>query len=75
MTYNASFACGSHLVENPGPPGGPYLAIGEELDSEVTIRSFVEQESPGVFPAPHCSHGLRIQNPTPAYRSAAPPER
>ena len=43
VTYNVSFEDGSHLVEDFAPPGGPYLAVGEEVDLEVVVRTFVDK--------------------------------
>jgi hypothetical protein len=43
VTYNVSFENGSHLVEDLAPPGGPYLAMGEEVDLEVAIRTFIDK--------------------------------
>ena len=44
VTYNVSFENGSHLVEDLAPPGGPYLAMGEEVDLEVAIRTFTDKK-------------------------------
>ncbi len=35
VTYNASSEQGSHLVEDFATPGGPFLAVGEEVDLEI----------------------------------------
>src|SRR5207249_3206635 len=43
VTYNVSSENGSHLVEDLGPPGGPYLALGQEVDLEVVVRTFVDK--------------------------------
>jgi hypothetical protein len=43
VTYNVSFEHGSHFVEDLAPPGGPYLAMGEEVDLEVAIRTFIDK--------------------------------
>jgi hypothetical protein len=43
VTYNVSFENGSHFVEDLAPPGGPYLAMGEEVDLEVAIRTFIDK--------------------------------
>ena len=43
VTYNVSFEGGSHLVEDFVPPGGPYLALGEAVDLEVVVRTFVDK--------------------------------
>ena len=42
VTYNVSSENGSHLVEDFAPPGGPYLSLGEEVDLEVVVRTFVD---------------------------------
>lgn len=43
VTYNVLFENGSQLVEDLTPPGGPYLALGEEVDLEVAIRTFLDK--------------------------------
>jgi len=43
VTYNVSFQNGSHLVEDLTSPGGPYFALGEEVDLEVAIRTFIDK--------------------------------
>lgn len=43
VTYNVSSEQGSHLVEDFTPPGGPYLAVGEQVDLEVVVRVFVDK--------------------------------
>jgi hypothetical protein len=43
VTYNVSSEQGSHLVEDLAPPGGPYLGLGEEVDLEVVVRTFVDK--------------------------------
>ena len=43
VTYNVSSEQGSHLVEDFVPPGGPYLALGEEVDLEVVVRTFADK--------------------------------
>ena len=43
VTYNVSFETGSHLVEEFASPGGPYLSLGEEVDLEVIVRTFVDK--------------------------------
>ena len=42
VTYNVSSENGSHLVEDFAPPGGPYLALGQEVDLEVVVRTFAD---------------------------------
>ena len=43
VTYQVSSAGGSHPVEDFASPGGPDLALGEEVDLEVVVRTFVDQ--------------------------------
>jgi hypothetical protein len=43
VTYSVSFENGSHLVEDFAPPGGPYLALGQEVDLEVVVRTFSDR--------------------------------
>jgi hypothetical protein len=43
VTYNVSSEHGSQLVEDFGPPGGPYLSLGEVVDLEVVVRTFVDK--------------------------------
>jgi hypothetical protein len=47
VTYNVSFEEGSQLVEDLTPPGGPYLALGEEVDLEVAVRTFIDKNHQG----------------------------
>jgi hypothetical protein len=34
---------GSQLVEDFAPPGGPYLALGEQVDLEIVVRTFIDK--------------------------------
>ena len=43
VTYNVSSENGSQLVEDFAPPGGPYLALGEEVDLEIVVRTFIDR--------------------------------
>jgi hypothetical protein len=43
VTYNVSFENGSQLVEDFAAPGGPYLALGQEVDLEVVVRTFADK--------------------------------
>ena len=43
VTYNVSSEHGSHLVEDFTGPGGPYLSLGEEIDLEVIVRTFIDK--------------------------------
>jgi hypothetical protein len=43
VTYTVSSENGSQLVEEFAPPGGPYLALAQEVDLEVVVRTFVDK--------------------------------
>ena len=43
VTYHVASENGSHLVEDFTPPGGPYLALGQEVDLEVVVRTFTDR--------------------------------
>jgi len=43
VTYNVSFENGSQTVEDFAAPGGPYLSLGEAVDLEVVVRTFVDK--------------------------------
>jgi hypothetical protein len=43
VTYQVSSANGSHPVDDLAPPGGPYLGLGQEVDLEVVVRTFVDR--------------------------------
>jgi len=43
MTYHVTSENGSHPVKDFAPPGGPYLSPGEEVDPEVSVRTFVDK--------------------------------
>jgi hypothetical protein len=43
VTYNITSEKGSHLVEDFAAPGGPYLALGQEVDLEVVVRTFADK--------------------------------
>jgi hypothetical protein len=43
VTYNVSSEQGSHLVEDFTPGGGPYLALGQQVDLEVVVRTFIDK--------------------------------
>jgi hypothetical protein len=49
VTYNVSSETGSHLVEDFATPGGPYLALGEEVDLEVVVRTFADRNHQPCF--------------------------
>jgi hypothetical protein len=43
VTYPVSSENGSHSVEDFASPGGPYLSLGQEVDLEVVVRTFVDK--------------------------------
>lgn len=43
VTYNVSSENDSHLVEDFGSPGGPYLTLGQQVDLEVVVRTYVDK--------------------------------
>ena len=43
VTYHVASENGSHLVEDFTLPGGPYLALGQEVDLEVVVRTFTDK--------------------------------
>src|SRR5262249_31015036 len=43
VTYNVSSETGAHLVEDFAPPGGPYLALGEQVDLEIVVRTYIDK--------------------------------
>jgi len=43
VTYNVSSENGSQLVEDFASPGGPYLSLGQDVDLEVVVRTFVDK--------------------------------
>ena len=43
VTYNVSSETGSQQVEDLASPGGPYLALGEKVDLEVVVRTFIDK--------------------------------
>ncbi len=43
VTYHIASEQGCHLVEDFALPGGPYLALGEEVDLEVVVRTFADK--------------------------------
>ena len=43
VTYHVSSANGSHPVDDLVPPGGPYLGLGQQVDLEVVVRTFVDK--------------------------------
>jgi hypothetical protein len=43
VRYHVASENGSHLVEDFTPPGGPYLALGQEVDLEVAVRTFTDK--------------------------------
>ena len=53
VTYNVTSEHGSQLVEDFSPAGGPYLALGEQVDLEVIVRTFTDKNQ-------HACSRLRI---------------
>jgi hypothetical protein len=43
VTYHVASENGSHLVEDFTAPGGPYLALGQDADLEVVVRTFTDK--------------------------------
>ena len=43
VTYSVSSDNGSQLVEDLAAPGGPYLCLGQEVDLEVVVRTFMDR--------------------------------
>jgi hypothetical protein len=43
VTYNVAFENGSQLVEDFASPGGPYLSMGQEVDLEIVVRTFIDR--------------------------------
>lgn len=43
VTYNVCSENGSHLLEDLAPPGGPYLSLGENVDLEIVVRTFIDK--------------------------------
>ena len=43
VTYHVGSENGSHPVEDFTQPGGPYLALGQDVDLEVVVRAFADR--------------------------------
>ena len=43
MTYHVSSENGLHVVEDFATPGGPYLSLGDVVDLEIVVRTFVDK--------------------------------
>ena len=43
VTYSVSSENGSQMVEDLAAPGGPYLCLGQEVDLEVVVRTFLDR--------------------------------
>jgi hypothetical protein len=43
VTYTVSSENGTHEIEDWAKPGGPYVCIGEIVDMETTIHTFVDK--------------------------------
>jgi hypothetical protein len=47
VTYHVTSEDGSQFVEDLAPPGGPYLASGEDVALEVVARPFIDKNRTG----------------------------
>jgi hypothetical protein len=43
VTYAVNSEDAFHLVEDFSAPGGPYFSLGQKIDLEVTIRTFIDK--------------------------------
>jgi hypothetical protein len=43
VTYDVCSENGSQQVEDFTPPGGPYLGLGEAVDLEIVVRTFIDR--------------------------------
>jgi len=43
VTYHVSSENGLHVVEDFATPGGPYLSLGDVVDLEIVVRTFVDK--------------------------------
>ena len=43
VTYTVTSDNGTHEIEDLAQPGGPYLSLGEMVDLEATIHTFVDK--------------------------------
>jgi hypothetical protein len=43
ITYTVTSHNGVHEIEDLAKPGGPYLPLGEIVDMEATIHTFVDK--------------------------------
>jgi hypothetical protein len=43
VTYTVTSPNGTHEIEDLDKPGGPYLSLGEMVDLETTIHTFVDK--------------------------------
>jgi hypothetical protein len=43
VTYTVTSNNGTHEIEDMAEPGGPYLSLGEIVDLEATIHTFVDK--------------------------------
>jgi hypothetical protein len=43
VTYTVTSDNGMHEIEDLAKPGGPYLSLGEMVDLETTIHTFVDK--------------------------------
>ena len=43
VTYTVTSHNGTHEIEDLAKPGGPYLSLGETVDLETTVHTFVDK--------------------------------
>ena len=43
VTYTVTSDNGTHEIEDLAQPGGPYLSLGETVDLETTVHTFVDK--------------------------------
>jgi hypothetical protein len=43
VTYTVSSGNGTHEIDDWVKPGGPYVCLGETVDMETTIHTFVDK--------------------------------
>ncbi len=43
VTYTVSSGVSTHEIEDMLKPGGPYLSLGEMVDLETTVHTFVDK--------------------------------
>jgi hypothetical protein len=45
VTYTVTSHDGAHEIEDLAKPGGPYLSLGERVDLETMIHTFVDKSA------------------------------